>query len=125
MPFRFPKSLVTLQISAGTTSASRFSELTTLPHFHNLIVGDCYRTLLKGMPDLVASIGKLQYLTLVGCTRVPSKFLKNKPPLKRGTRGINYLMRGKGKGYDRGTPFKWWFVKSVTISKAQPRFPLH
>ncbi len=34
----------------------------------------------------------------------------NKPPLKRGTRGINYLMRYKGKGCDRCTHFKWWFV---------------
>ncbi len=31
---------------------------------------------------------------------------KNKTPLKRGTRGINYLMRGKGKGYDGCTPIK-------------------
>ncbi len=39
----------------------------------------------------------------------------NKPPLKRGTRGINYLMRYKGKGYDRCTHFKWWFVTGVFI----------
>ncbi len=78
MTFRFPKSLVTLylQISSGTTLASRFSELTTLPHFHNLIVGDCHRTLLNGMPDLVASIVRLQHVTLVGCKRVPSELLK-------------------------------------------------
>ncbi len=93
MAFQFPKSLITLylQISAGTTLASRFSELKTLPHFRNLIVGDCHRTLLNGMPDLVASIVKLQHLTLVGCKRVPPEHLKRSccPKLSFGFLCIN------------------------------------